>query len=158
MISKTVSLSEATRSNTAVRFGIDNTPNETQKMALADTAIHVVDAVRKQFGETIDITSFFRSEKLNKKIGGAKGSQHTSGEAVDLDSRDNAMNLAIFNFVKDNLTFDQLILEAPDEKGVPSWVHVSYVKHPKQNRGQVLVYLASSKKYIPFGEFQVGMK
>lgn len=157
MISKTVSLSEATRSNTAVRFGIDNTPNEAQKMALADTAVHVVDAVRKQFGETIDITSFFRSEKLNKKIGGAKGSQHTTGEAVDLDSRDNALNLAIFNFVKDNLTFDQLILEAPDDKGVPSWVHCSYVQHPKQNRGQILVYLASSKKYIPFGEFKIGM-
>ena len=157
MISKTVSLNEATRSNTAVRFGIDNTPNEAQKMALTDTAVHIVDAVRKQFGDAVDISSFFRSEKLNKKIGGAKGSQHTTGEAVDLDSRDNALNLAIFNFVKDNLVFDQLILEAPDVNGVPSWTHVSFVNHPKQNRGQVLVYLASSKKYIPFGEYKIGM-
>lgn len=158
MISKTVSLSEAIRSNTAVRFGIDNTPNEAQKMALADTAIHVVDSVRKQFGDTIDITSFFRSEKLNSKIGGAKGSQHTTGEAVDLDSRDNKLNVAVFNFIKDNLVFDQLIAEAPDDNGVFQWVHCSYVKHPKQNRNQVLVYLASTKKYIPYGEWRVGMK
>lgn len=155
MISKTVSLSEATRSNTAVRFGIENTPNEQQKMAMADTAIHVVDAVRKQFGETIDITSFFRSEKLNKKIGGAKGSQHTTGEAVDLDSRDNALNLAIFNFVKDNLVFDQMVLEYPNKDGVPQWVHVSYVVHPKKNRGQILVKLKD--RYIPYGEWKVGM-
>lgn len=157
MISKSVSLKEATRSNTAVRFGIDNTPNEQQVMAITDTAIHIVDAVRKQFGDAVDVSSFFRSEKLNKKIGGSKTSQHCKGEAVDLDSRDNALNLAIFNFVKDNLVYDQIILEAPDANGIPSWVHVSFVSHPKQNRGQVLVYLASTKKYIPFGEYQKGM-
>lgn len=157
MISRTVSLKEATRSNTAVRFGIDNLPDDKQKSAMIETAIHIVDAVRKQFGDAVDISSFFRSEKLNKKIGGAKKSQHMDGEAVDLDSRDNALNLAVFNFIKDNLVYDQLILEAPDENGVPSWVHASYVQHPKQNRGQVLVYLASTKKYIPYGEFQIGM-
>lgn len=162
MISKTVSLKEATRSNTAVRFGIDNTPNETQIMAITDTAIHIVDAVRNKFGDAVDVSSFFRSEALNKKVGGATKngkaiSQHCKGEAVDLDSRDNALNLAVFNFIKDNLVYDQLILEAPDANGVPSWVHASYVQHPKQNRGQVLVYLASTKKYIPYGEFQIGM-
>lgn len=156
-LSKTVTLNEAIRSNTAVRFGIENTPNETQQKAMVDTAVHIVDAVRKQFGDAVDISSFFRSEKLNSKIGGAKGSQHTTGEAVDLDSRDNTLNTAIFNFVKDNMVFDQLILEAPDANGIPSWVHVSYVNHPKQNRGQILVYLASSKKYVPYGEWQKGM-
>lgn len=156
MISKTVSLKEATRSNTAVRFGIDNTPNETQIAMITDTAVHIVDSVRKQFGDsTVDVSSFFRSEKLNKKIGGSKSSQHCKGEAVDLDSKDNELNLAIFNFVKDNLTFDQLLLEYPDEKGIPQWVHVSYVNHPKKNRGQILVKLKD--KYIPYGEYKIGM-
>lgn len=155
MISRTVTLKEATRSNTAVRFGIDNTPNETQIAMITDTAVHIVDSVRKQFGDsTVDVSSFFRSEKLNKKIGGSKSSQHCKGEAVDLDSKDNELNLAIFNFVKDNLTFDQLILEYPDEKGTPQWVHVSY--RTKGNRGQILVKLKD--KYIPFGEFVKGMQ
>lgn len=158
MISKTVSLKEATRSNTAVRFGIDNTPNEKQIMALTDTAVHIVDSVRAKFGDAVDVSNMFRSEKLNKKIGGAKNSQHMNGEAVDLDSRDNSLNLDIFNFIKDNLVYDQLILEAPDKDGVPSWVHCSFVSHPKQNRGQILVYLAVSKKYIPYGEFVKGMQ
>ncbi len=158
MISKTVSLKEATRSNTAVRFGIDNTPNQSQMTALTDTAIHIVDSVRAKFGDAVDVSSMFRSEALNKKIGGAKGSQHCSGEAVDLDSRDDSMNLEIFNFVKDSLVFDQLIAEAPDENGVPSWVHVSFTTHPKKNRGQILVYLAKGKKYIPFGEYVKGMQ
>ena len=156
MISRTVTLKEATRSNTAVRFGIDNTPNETQIAMITDTAVHIVDSVRKQFGDsTVDVSSFFRSEKLNKKIGGSKSSQHCKGEAVDLDSKDNELNLAIFNFVKDNLTFDQLLLEYPDEKGIPQWVHVSYVNHPKKNRGQILVKLKD--KYIPYGEYKIGM-
>ena len=157
MISRTVTLKEATRSNTAVRFGIDNTPNETQIAMITDTAVHIVDSVRKQFGDsTVDVSSFFRSEKLNKKIGGSKSSQHCKGEAVDLDSKDNELNLAIFNFVKDNLTFDQMIGEYPDANGVFQWVHVSYVSHPKQNRGQILVKLKD--RYIPFGEYQKGMQ
>jgi len=157
MIGKTVTLHEAIRSNTAVRFGIDNTPNQTELDSMTHTAEHIVDAVRKQFGDAVDISSFFRSKKLNKKIGGSASSQHCKGEAVDLDSKDNTLNLAIFNFVKDNLVFDQLIFEAPDKEGIPSWVHVSFVQHPKQNRGQILVYLATSKKYIPYGEFVKGM-
>ena len=154
-LSKTVSLKEATRSQTAVRFGIDNTPNEKQIMALTDTAVHIVDSVRSRLGDAVDVSNMFRSERLNKKIGGAKGSQHMNGEAVDLDSKDNRLNVEIFNFIKDHLTFDQLILEYPDEKGVPQWVHVSYVQHPKVNRGQVLVKLKD--KYIPFGEYRKGM-
>lgn len=154
MISKTVSLKEATKSQTAIRLGIDNTPTPEQMTAIADTAVHVVDAVRNKF-QGVDVSSFFRSPKLNKKVGGSTTSQHCKGEAVDLDSKDNALNLAIFNFVKDNLVYDQIILEYPDADGTPSWVHVSFVQHPKINRGQILVKLKD--KYIPFGEFVVGM-
>ena len=159
MISKSVSLKESTRSNTAARFGIDNTPNPTQLEAMVHTAEHIIDSVRKQFGDAVDVSSFFRSEKLNKKVGGSKSSQHCKGEAVDLDSRDNALNLAIFNFIKDNMVFDQLIAEYVDQSGVPSWIHVSFVdtsKYPNRtNRQQVLVKLKD--RYIPYGEYQVGM-
>lgn len=155
MISKTVSLKEATRSNTAVRFGIENTPNQTQLEAMVHTAEHIIDSVRKQFSDAVDVSSFFRSEKLNKKVGGSKTSQHCKGEAVDLDSRDNTLNQAIFDFVKDNLVFDQLLLEHPDANGIPQWVHVSYVSHPKKNRGQILVVLKD--RTIPFGEWSKGM-
>lgn len=156
MISKTVSLQEATKSQTAIRFGIENIPNETQIKAMQDTCIHVVDKVRAKFGDAVDVSSMFRSEKLNKKIGGSKTSQHMKGEAVDMDSKDNSLNLAIFNFIKDNLVFDQLLLEFPDANGVPSWVHCSYVEHPKKNRGQILVVLKG--KTIPYGEFVKGMQ
>lgn len=156
-LSKTVTFKEAVRSNTAIKFGISNVPNDQQIKAMIDTCEHIVDSVRNKYGDAVDVSSMFRSEALNKKIGGAKGSQHCLGEAVDLDSKDDNLNLEIFNFIKDNLVFDQLILEAPNAAGVPSWVHCSFVSHPKQNRGQVLVYLASTKKYIPFGEWARGM-
>jgi len=154
MISKTVSLQEATKSQTAIRLGIDNTPTTEQMTAIADTAVHVVDAVRTKFAG-VDVSSFFRSPKLNKKVGGSTTSQHCKGEAVDLDSKNDGLNMEIFNFVKDNLVFDQLILEYPDANGTPSWVHVSFVQHPKTNRGQILVKLKD--RYIPYGEYQKGM-
>ncbi len=155
-LSKTVTFKEATRSNTAVKLGIANIPNEQQIKAMIDTCEHIVDSVRNKYGDAVDVSSMFRSEALNKKIGGAKGSQHCSGEAVDLDSKDDKLNLEIFNFIKDNMVFDQMVFEYPDEKGIPSWVHVSYVEHPKKNRGQILVKLKD--KYITWGEFKPGMR
>lgn len=152
MLSKTVSLHEATKSTTALRHGIDNTPNPEQLENLKRTAEKIVDPVRNQF-PTTSINSFFRSPALNRKIGGAKNSQHCLGEAVDLDSPEDVNNLAIFNFVKDHLVFDQVIAEFPNAEGVPSWCHASI--RMKDNRGQVLVKL--KLRYIPFGEYVVGM-
>lgn len=150
MLSKTVSLSEATKSTTAIRHGIDNTPNESQLENMRRTA-EMVDKIRTQFPNA-QINSFYRSPALNRKIGGAKNSQHVNGEAVDLDSPGDVHNLDIFLFCHD-IVFDQLIMEYPNEKGIPSWVHVS-IRH-KDNRGQVLAKLKD--KYIPYGEYQVGM-
>lgn len=149
-----MTIEQATKSETAIRFGIPNIPNAEQTANLAVIG-ELVDSVLSRL--ECYTTNVFRSPALNKKIGGAKNSQHMNGEAADLDSVGNKNNLAIFNLIRETMVFDQLILEAPDVNGVPSWVHVSKVRHPKVNRGQVLVYLASNKKYIPYGEWSKGM-
>lgn len=153
-LSPKVSLLTATKSDTAIRLGIDNTPNEVQLENMKRVAEKVIEPILTRYSQAF-ISSFFRSEKLNKKIGGAKNSQHMTGEAVDIDSPNNVANLDIFKFAKEYLTFDQLIYEAPDASGIPSWVHISLKE--RDNRGQVLVFLASTKKYIPFGEYEIGM-
>lgn len=154
MLSPKVSLLTATKSDTAIRFGIDNTPNEIQLENMKRVAEKVIEPILARFPGAF-VSSFFRSEKLNKKIGGAKGSQHMTGEAVDIDSTDNKLNLDIFNFAKNELVHDQVILESPDTDGVPSWVHISLKN--SDNRGQVLVYLSSTKKYLPYGLWNKGM-
>ena len=150
-LSPKVSLLSATKSDTAIRFGIDNSPNEAQLENMKRVAEKIIEPILSRF-PTVFISSFFRSAALNRKIGGAKNSQHMTGEAVDLDSPNNLANLDIFLTVYD-MVFDQLILEYPDENGIPSWVHVSLKN--KDNRGQVLVKLKD--KYIPYGEFRIGM-
>ena len=151
-LSPKVSLLSATKSDTAIRFGIDNTPNEAQLENMRRVAEKVIEPILSRFPVAF-VSSFFRSEKLNKRIGGAKKSQHMTGEAVDIDSPDNLSNLDIFNFAKEYLTFDQLLLEKPDSSGTPSWVHISL--KDKDNRNQILVVLKD--KTIPYGEYQIGM-
>jgi len=128
-ISKYVSYLEATKSNTALKNGIDNTPNEKQLSNMKKVAVNVFDEVREHFGVPIGVSSFFRSLKLNKKIGGASKSDHMDGEAIDIDADmyGGVTNRQIFDYIKDNLEFDKLIWEfGSDEE--PSWVHVSYVE------------------------------
>lgn len=157
-ISKYLTLAEATKSTTATRLGIDNTPNTTQLTAMRYVAEHIFDKMREYVGAPLATTSFFRSQSLNDAVGGSsKTSQHMNGEAIDIDAGvfGNSDNTTVFNFIRSQLVFDQLILEYPDNNGKPSWVHVSLVDHPKTNRGQVLVKLR--EKYIPYGEWQIGM-
>ena len=151
-LSKTVTLSESTRSDAAIRLSLDNTPTEEAVERMKVTATRIIDPVRNRF-QNVRINSFYRSPSLNRKLKGAKNSQHVTGEAVDIDTPDNVDNVAIFNFIEEELVFDQLIGEYPDANGVFQWVHASI--REKDNRGQVLVKL--KEKYIPFGEFQIGM-
>jgi hypothetical protein len=103
------------------------------------TAENIFQPIRDHFGKPIFVSSAYRSEKLNKAIGGSANSQHCRGEALDIDndSTNDPTNKEIFDFIRENLEFDQLINEFPDINGNPSWVHVS-VKKNGQNRGQVL--------------------
>jgi hypothetical protein len=127
-ISEHISYKEATRSVTALRLGIDNTPNEYQLQNMEIIAKNVFEPLRKAVGGAIKINSFFRCEDLNKAIGGSSKSQHCQGRAIDIDDNYGYMsNNDMYKYIKENLDFDQLIFEFPDENGNASWIHVSYV-------------------------------
>jgi zinc D-Ala-D-Ala carboxypeptidase len=156
-ISKYISFEEATKSPTAKRLGIDNEPNAEQLLNMQFVAKEIFDPVREFIGGPLLASSFFRSKELNDAVpGSSKTSQHMSGEAIDIDADgyQYGSNLAIFDFIRTTLDFDQCISEYPDDFGTPSWVHVSK-KRIGHNRKEVLVKLR--KKYIPLAEYKTGM-
>ena len=126
-LSKYVNLSEVVASVTAKRNGINNTPNESQKAALKLVCESVFDKVREHFNVPIHISSGFRCEKLNTLVGGSKTSQHRLGEALDIDADryGQITNKQIFDYIRGNLHFDQLIWEFGTDQN-PEWIHVSY--------------------------------
>ena len=137
MISKHISYKESTRSNTATRRGINNIPDDEQLTNMELVAEEVFEPLRVWVGGPIKINSFFRCPKLNKAIGGSSKSQHCYGQAIDIDDTfHKASNADMYNYIKDNLEFDQLIWEFGDNKN-PDWVHVSYVS-PEENRNRCL--------------------
>ena len=138
-LSDNLSLAEATKSVTALRNGIANTPTVEHLIALKEVAKNIFQPCRNHFGKPLAVTSGYRSEELNDLIGGSKKSQHSKGEALDLDAQvfGGFTNRELFLFIKDHLTFDQLIGEFPDDMGEFAWVHYSY--KAEGNRGEVLV-------------------
>lgn len=118
---KYFSIKEMTKSNTATTKGIDNTPDQTITNNLIKLIEAVLDPLREWYGKPITVNSGYRCEALNKAIGGAKSSQHMLGEAADITAGSKEENEELFNYIKDNLEFDQLINESDF-----SWVHVSY--------------------------------
>ena len=136
-ISKHISYKEAVHSNTAKRRGIDNTPNEDQLYKMTKIAHNIFEPLRLYVGGAIKINSFFRSEELNKAIGGSSKSQHCQGCAIDIDDiYGHKTNYEMFEYIRENLDFDQLIYEFGDATN-PDWVHVSYVSKG-DNRNRVL--------------------
>tara|TARA_Y100001972_G_scaffold85090_1_gene103617 strand:- start:690 stop:1148 length:459 start_codon:yes stop_codon:yes gene_type:complete len=136
-ISKHISYREGVYSITATRLGIKNNPNAEQMKNMIAIAEEVFEPLRAYVGGPIKINSFFRSPELNKAIGGSTKSQHCYGQAIDLDDTfGKCTNAEMFEFIKNNLDFDQIIWEFGDEDN-PDWVHVSYVS-PDQNRNRCL--------------------
>lgn len=137
-LSEHLSLAEFSRSDTAKRKGIDNTPKGEHLEAAKNLAEKVFEPVRTHFGKPIFISSGYRSAELNKAIGGAATSQHSKGEAIDIDmdGHGGPSNTEVYNYIKDNVDFDQLIWEFGDDTK-PDWVHVSYKKTGAQ-RGEIL--------------------
>lgn len=142
-LSKNLTLGEATKSATAIKHGINNKPSGEHLSNLIQIANKIFQPVRDHFNEPIVVSSGYRSKALNDLIGGASGSQHSKGEALDLDG--SVENAYIFEFVKNNLEFDQLIWEFGDEEN-PDWVHVSYKS--ENNRGEVLRAVRQSGRVI----------
>ena len=130
-ISPYITYEEATHTNS----GIENKPNLEQVRAMKLVARMCFDPVREYYQKPIRVNSFFRSEAVNKAIGGSQTSQHSKGEAIDMSGLNGLKNSTIFKYIREYLTFDQLIWEYGDDKE-PAWVHVSY--SAKQNRNQVL--------------------
>ncbi len=118
---KYFTIEEMTKSSTAKANGIDNTPSEEGVLKLQKLIEAVLDPLREWYGKPIKVNSGYRCEALNKAIGGAKSSQHMLGEAADITVGSKEENEKLFNYIKDNLEFDQLINESDF-----SWVHVSY--------------------------------
>lgn len=119
---KYFTIEEMTKSSTATAKHIDNTPNQTAIDNLTKLIEIVLDPLREWYGKPIKVNSGYRCEALNKAVGSkTKKSQHLYGEAADITVGTKKGNRKLFNYIKDNLPFDQLINESNF-----SWVHVSY--------------------------------
>ena len=150
-LSEHLSLSEVTRSESAKRNQISNMPTGEHIANFMLLAEKIFEPIREHFGVPIHISSGYRSKELNAKIGGSATSQHCKGQAIDIDmdgSTNGVTNADVFEYIKDNLPFDQLIWEFGNDTN-PDWVHVSY--NVKQ-RGEVLkaVKINNVTKYIKY--------
>ena len=152
-LSNYVSLAEVTKSDTATRKGIDNNPTAEHLENLKTICVEVFDKVREHFGVPIYISSGYRSAGLNKAIGGSKNSDHNLGRALDLDqdTRGNGItNMEVFEFIKDNLEFDQLIAEGSNGDGDMNWVHVGYRKGANRKQILIAIFTGGKAKYVPY--------
>ena len=133
-ISDHITYREAIHSNTAKRLGIENIPNDVQMENMQIIAEKVFEPLRKWVGGPIKVNSFFRSPETNRAIGGVSSSQHCKGQAIDIDDvYGHKTNAEMFEFVKNNLEFDQMIWEFGDDNN-PNWLHISYVEGKNRNR------------------------
>lgn len=148
-LSEHLDLSEVTRSESAKRKGISNMPTEAHIANFKLLAEKIFEPIRTHFRCPIIISSGYRSKELNAAIGGSLTSQHCQGEAIDIDmdgTPNGVTNRMVFDYIKDNLNFDQLIYEFGDANN-PDWVHVSYESTGKQ-RKQILRATRSGGKTV----------
>ena len=144
-LSQNFTLQEYIKSQTAIRKGIDNMPNEQHLEKAKLLFENVVQPVRDNFGVTV-INSGYRGPELNEAVGGSDKSQHCKGEAVDIECP-GVPNYNVAKWIHDNLDFDQLILEFYTP-GIPDsgWVHVSYKEDA--NRKSVLTAMKEDGKTV----------
>ena len=145
-LSKNFSLDEMTKSRTAIRMGLSNNPSEGEVENLRLLCERVLQPVRDHFNNTVTIYSGYRNEILSQKIGSSRNSQHCKGEAADFEIFGIGNN-EVSDWIKENLMFDQLILEYW-EPGEPNsgWVHVSYKKEINSNRKEYLMAIKTDGK------------
>jgi hypothetical protein len=136
-ISKYISYAEATRSTEAAHKGIKNDPDKEAIENMRRVAVEIFDRVRGFFGVPIKVNSFYRSPVVNNLVGGSATSDHVKGCAIDVKAIANSgiTNKDIFEYVRSNCEYDQLIWEHGNNKQ-PAWVHFS--KRAIGNRMQVL--------------------
>ena len=148
-LSDNFSLNELTKSQTAERKGIDNTPSPTHQDNLKSLCEMILQPVRDHFSRVVSVSSGYRSPELCAAIGSKSTSQHARGEAADFEIF-GVSNKELADWINENLTYDQLILEYWKESDPNSgWVHCSYTNG--SNRKQYLrAYKENgSTKYEP---------
>tara|TARA_R110000868_G_scaffold280899_2_gene541295 strand:+ start:1061 stop:1525 length:465 start_codon:yes stop_codon:yes gene_type:complete len=125
-LTKNFTLSEMTKSETALRHDMDNSPDQTAISNLQALAAHVLQPVRDHYGMGVKVNSGFRHPDVNAKVGGSKTSDHCKGMAADIEIP-GVPNAELAEWIRSNIPFTQVILEFYTQ-GVPDsgWVHVSY--------------------------------
>ena len=137
-LSKNFSLAELCKSQTAIRMGMDNNPSEDEQENLRLLCERVLQPVRDHFNHVVSVSSGYRSPALCQAIGSSMDSQHAKGMAADFEIYGTPNN-EIFNWIKNNLMYDQMILEFwnPDEPN-SGWIHVAYNPDQEENIKQNL--------------------
>lgn len=136
----------------AIKLGIDNTPNCFHICNMKILAINIFQPIREHFNTPIYISSGYRIQALNTALKGAKGSHHIIGQAIDIDQDGHASNVSnkdVFEYIKDNLQFTQLIYEYSKNNN-PSWVHVSFDSKNLKNQVLESIRIKGRTKYINY--------
>ena len=145
MISAHISDKEGVYSITAMRRGIDNTPELEELNNMKLLAEKIFEPLREWVGCPIRVNSFYRSPELNKAIGGSTTSQHCKGQAMDIDDTScHKTNAEMYAWIKENLDFDQMIWEFGNDDN-PAWVHVSYVSDVSNKNRCLRAYKENGK-------------
>lgn len=146
-LSANFTLKELTKSDTAMRLGLDNTPNDEALENLKTLCEKVLQPVRDNFGR-VTVNSGYRSPESNAAVGGSKTSDHCKGMAADIEV-DGVSNPDLAQWIMDNLEYTQLILEFYTQ-GQPNsgWVHVSYDPNNLKNQELTAVKVAGKTQYL----------
>jgi len=143
------SLHELSKSETALRLGLDNTPDEEATENLRLLCEKVLQPVRDHYGKGVKVNSAYRSPESNAAVGGSKTSDHCKGMAADIEIPGVA-NADLAQFIMDNLSYTQLILEFYTP-GIPDsgWVHVSYDPNNLKKQELTATKVAGKTQYLP---------
>jgi zinc D-Ala-D-Ala carboxypeptidase len=145
-ISEHITYKEGVYSITALRLGLNNDPTKNHLANMELLAEKIFEPLRKHVNGPIKINSFYRGPELNKAIGGSSKSQHCEGRAMDIDDNYGYMtNAQMFEYIKNNLSFDQMIWEFGNSDN-PDWVHVSYVNEEANRNRCLLAYKDENNK------------
>ena len=147
-LSANFTLKELTKSDTATRLGLDNTPDDEALENLKTLCEKVLQPVREHFGKSVTVNSGYRSPESNAAVGGSKTSDHCKGQAADIEI-DGLPNPELAQWIMDNLDYTQLILEFYTQ-GQPNsgWVHVSYDPSNLKNQELTAVKVAGKTQYL----------
>ena len=147
-LTENFTLSEMTKSETALRHDMDNSPNQTAVSNLQALAVHVLQPVRDHYGKGVKVNSGFRHPDVNAKVGGSKTSDHCKGMAADIEIP-GVPNAELAEWIRSNLLFTQVILEFYTQ-GVPDsgWVHVSYDHENLKNQALTAVKEDGKTAYL----------